>query len=320
MSRYPFRRNRDGAAEPLGLRDSRMPSHRASGRERRKAVVSLPARAEPPSRPRPRRRERLWEPEPGRVERAGHGMARWGRFQLPADSVEALRAAGSFGTVALDDLHSLFQTTRRARNQLRKLQREGLIRAERFRRGDRSIKVASLTATGKRLMERHVDPRDPGDENAQRYRAGAPRTTQVLHDVAVYRAARREMQAIQERGGRVVLVRTDDDLRQLVAWRAGRARRAGASQRRAKANAAASLGLTMRGSNVTYPDIRVEFEHPEASDGPARSGYIDVEVATLDYREPALRAKGAAGFRIYRIDASGNLCTGVPALGSELNR
>ena len=297
-----------------------MPSRRASGRRRRKAVVDLPGRAEPPSRHRPRRRERLWKPEPGRVERAGRGMARWGRFQLPADSVEALRAAGSFGTVALHDLHSLFQTTQRAHKELRRLQREGLLRAERFRRGDRSIEVASLTPTGKRLMERHVDPRDPGDENAQRYRARPPRSAQLFHDVAVFRAARREVQAIQERGGRVVLVRTDDDLRQLVAWRAGRARRTSAGQRKARANAAASLGLTMRGRYVTYPDIRIEYERADASDGPSRSGFVDVEVATLDYRRPTLRAKAAAGFRIYRIDASGGLCTVAPALGSELKR
>ena len=247
-------------------------------------------------------------------------MARWGRFQLPADSVEALRAAGSFGTVALDDLHSVFQSTQRARRELRKLQREGLLRAERFRRGDRSIIVASLTATGKHLMEHHVDPRDPGDENAQRYRARRPRSAQVLHDVAVYRAACREMHAIQERGGRVVLVRTDDDLRQLVAWRAGRAMRAGASQRKARSSSAASLGLTMHGRNVTYPDIRIEYERADASDGPPRSGFVDVEVATLDYRRPTLRAKAAAGFRIYRIDASGSLCGVAPALGTELNR
>ena len=320
MNRYPSRLERDAEAEPRGPRDSRMPSHRASGRQRRKEVLSLHARVEPDSRRRSLHRERLWKSEPGRVEQAGRGMARWGRFQVPADSIEALRAAGSFGTVALEDLHSLFQTTRRAQRELRKLQQEGLLRVERYRRGDRLVKVASLSASGKRLMERHVDPRDPGDENAQRYRARPPRAAQVLHDVAVYRAARREMQAIQERGCRVVLVRTDDDLRQLVAWRAARARRAGAGQRKARANAAASLGLTMLGNNVTYPDIRVEYERLDASDGPSRSGFVDVEVATLDYRGPALRAKAAAGFRIYRMDASGSLRTGAPALGSELNR
>ena len=291
-----------------------MPSRRSSRRERRGAVAAGLSRS------RSLRRERLWKPRRGRVERAGRGSARWGRFLLPADSVEALRAIGTFGTVAVDDLTSLFQSARRARKALGELQRQRLLRTERFRRGRCSIEVASLTTAGKRLMERHVDPRGAGDENAQRYRARPARTAQVVHDAAVYRAARREVQAIEELGGRVVLFRTDDDLRQLVLRRTERARRAGAVERKAKAEAATSLDLTIRGSTIIYPDIRIEYERPSATDCPTGSGFVDVEVATPDYREPALRAKAAAGFRIYRIDADGSFSADSPVSGSELSR
>lgn len=316
MSRYRSPRNRSEVAEPQWLPARRTPSYRAAERKRRNAVEGRSARSKLPVRSGIRRRERLWEPQPGRVELSGRGTARWGCFRLPADSVEALRAVGSFGCVALDDLSPLFESAARARKELRDLRRKGLLRTERFRRGHRLVRVASLTAVGKRLMERVVDPRVSGDEHAQRYRAGPVRSAQVPHDLAVYRAARLETEAIQSRGGRVVLVRTDDDLRHLVARRANRARRAGASQRKAKAVAAASLGLTLRGKNVTYPDIRIEYECAAPSDGGSESGFIDVEVVTPDYRGPALRAKADAGFRIYRMGGDGSLCADSPAAGS----
>ena len=121
-------------------------------------------------------------------------------------------------------------------------------------------------------------------------------------------------------GGRVVLVRPDDDVRRLAWRRAERAKRAGASAKEARAAAAASLRLAVRDGNLTYPDIRIEYERTPATGVAAAAAFVDVEVSTPDYRGPALRAKAAAGFRIYGMDADGALRADSPAPELELPR
>ena len=177
--------------------------------------------------------------------------------------------------------------------------------------------MASLTNRGRRLLERAVDPRDPGDLQAQRYRSGPARSAQVLHDAAVYRAARLEMDRIDSAGRRVVRIRTDGDLRRLAVNRVERARRAGAGAEEARARASSDLGLAVRDSGFVYPDVRIELDRPVSAGGPA---FVDVEVSTPDYRRPALEAKSAAGFRMYRIDADGMLLARGGDTERELSR
>ena len=99
----------------------------------------------------------------GRRKR-GRALAQWGRHRLAADSVEVLRTAGIFGTVKLSDLTELFDSAGRARRSLRELERDGLVRVERFQRGSRRIDAVSLSSRGRRLLERSIDPRERGDE------------------------------------------------------------------------------------------------------------------------------------------------------------
>ncbi len=320
MSRHPSGRNVDAPTNPPQDRDQPVPACRLPARERQERLGHGHVEGGLLALPRLRRRETLCETVPFRVQRAGRGTARWGRYLLASDSVEALRTVGSFGAVEVTDLAALFETATRARRALRRLQRKALLRVETFRRGQRVLDVASLTNAGKRLMERVVDPREPGDERAQRYRAGPARSAQVLHDTAVYRAARREMEAIETQGGRILAVRTDSDLCRLALRRAGRAKRPGASSKDVKAEVVASLGLIVRDDRLVYPDIRIEYERPTASGAAADVGFVDVEVSTPDYRGPALQAKAAAGFRLYRMAADGGLCAGSPAPGLEVSR
>ena len=320
MSRYSREWDSGAPAASSRLPDSPPPGRESPARRQRRVSGRGGVSREAAARPQPRPREVLCEAGPGRVERAGRGVARWGRYRLASDSVEALRTVGAFGAVEVGDLVALFESASRARRVLRGLQREGLLRVEKFRRGRRVIEAASLTGTGKRLIERCIDPRDPGDEEAQRYRSGPARSTQVLHDTSVYRAARREVGAVHASGGKVLRFRTDADLRRLVWRHVERARRAGADQRAAQAAAAAELGLTVNGGSLTYPDVRVEYERPVADGGMPATCFVDVEVSTPDYRGPALRAKAAAGFRIYRMDAAGGLRRAGPDLEPELTR
>lgn len=252
----------------------------------------------------------------GRVELAGRGTAQWGQHRLPADSVEALRLVGTFGTVDVGDLADMFRSARRLSGAVSELQQVGLLRVERFRRGRRVVDAATLTRAGKRLMERLVDPRQPGDEDAHTYCAGPARGTQVLHDTAVFRAARREARMIEAVGGRIRRIRTDEDLQRLAWRRFQSARRGGATRENARAAVAESLHLSVYDGKLTFPDVRIEYELAGPG-GTSRTGrFVDVEVATPDYREPALRAKQAAGFRVYSMNSDGGL--GLDASGTEL--
>lgn len=277
-------------------------------RDRRKRAAKRRARRSESAGPAvtgPSYREILCEVPTICVERADRGAARWGRHFLPADSVNALRTVGAFGTVEYRDFAGLFETPTRAQQARSQLAEEGLLLVESFRRGRREIEMASLTDCGRRLLERSVDPRDPGDVHRQRYRSGPARSAQVLHDAAVYRAARLEMDRIESAGGRVKRICTDGDLKGLAARTIDRELRAGCEADAAREAAAAELGLIVRRGGLVYPDVRIEFDRPVSTGGTA---FVDVEVSTPDYRGPALEAKSAAGFRMYRMNAVGGLC------------
>ena len=309
MSRLPGTSDRDLPRPPDPEPVRSVPRRCPPPGMRSPAIDTVPSTRDARGAQRSAVREALCEVPPGRVERAGRGIAQWGRYRLAADSVEALRVVGAFGVVEVGDLAATFESRARAKRALKDLEQNGVLRIERFRRGSRLIEAASLTRSGKRLMERMVDPREPGDELGQSYRAGPARSSQVVHDVAVYRAARREMQAIEASGARVCRIRTDDDLRSLVWRRVEEAKRTGSSSEDAHVIAAASLSLTVQDGKLTLPDVRIEYEWPVANG----AGFVDLEVATPDYRQAGLRLKAAAGFRIYRMHADGSLATGGPA-------
>ncbi len=306
MSRRPVPNPPEGSRFPeIGAPPDRVPSPRPS-RLTAPSRQKVRARSEPIVETRDRGREELVHIRPGRCERAAQGSSQWGRYRLAGYSVEALRLVGSFGTVDLVDLAGGFRSARQASRSIAELQRAGLLRVERFRRGRRLVDAATLTVAGKRLMERAVDPRGPGDEEAQSYRAGPARSTQVLHDTAVFRAARKEVEAIEVGGGRVRRIRTDDDLQRLAWRRIESAKRDGLTREDAQAVASRALRLSIRDGKLTFPDVRIEYQQI-ADDREPVWRHLDVEIATPDYRGPALRAKQAAGFRLYMMNSDGSL-------------
>lgn len=274
-------------------------------RERPERPHIAPARAPRDPVPRDVRREVLRGQSGGGLGRRGRGLARWGRFRLAADSVEALRLAGIFGTVELSDLTDLFESAGRSKRSVRELERDGLLRVERFQRGGRRIEAVTLTSRGRRLLEHRIDPRERGNEEAQAYLSGSAHAAQVLHDTAVYRAARCEMRHIAAEGGEVRRIRTERQLRRIALRHMDAARRGGEDGREARAEAAGQLQLTVTGGKLSFPDVRIEWERPPAHGGEA--GFVDIEVTTADYRESSLSAKSAAGYQIYRMAADGRV-------------
>ena len=175
------------------------------------------------------------------------------------------------------------------------------------------FKILSLTRKGvvkarKLAARRGMDP-------AQRIRIPRMRPAEAGHDTAIYRACRKERQRLAEQGSTVRRVRLDAELKSAVA-RGSEAVRIKHGKRAADAERhriARELGLPRDDRDkVLYPDAQIEY-----ADAGGRTGRVNIEVASGNYREPALRAKAAAGFAMH---ANGPAAAGLLrklGLGSE---
>ena len=274
-------------------------------REQPRYVPAKPTPAPRDPVPREIRREVLGGKAGSSRRKRSRAVAQWGRFRLAADSVEAMQAAGTFGTVELSDLTDVFESAGRTKRSVRELEREGLLRVETFQRGSRRIEAVTLTTQGRRLLERSIDPRETGNEEAQAYLSGCARSAQVLHDTAVYRAARCEMRRLAEDGGAVRRVRTERQLRRIALRHIDAAKRRGEDRDKARAGAARELRLTVADGKLSFPDVRIEWER--AGERGSEAGFVDIEVTTADYRESSLSVKAMAGYQIYRMAADGRV-------------
>lgn len=243
----------------------------------------------------------------GRPMPARKVVTRWGRYRLTPDSVGALRMIGVFRGASCDDLAGLFQSRNRSRQALDALEGYGLVVIERFRRGSAKLRTASLTTRGKRFLHRCIDPRDPGDAEAQMYRSGKASSHHVLHDAAVYRAAQRQIDGLEAQGRRVIRIRTGDDLQDLANRRLDQARRSGQDELESRAAIRSDLDLAEHGGRFVIPDARIEYRDEGISGRASGSGSIDIEVITSKYSSESIRLKTEAGFQIYRMQADGSL-------------
>ena len=210
----------------------------------------------------------------------------------------ALTDIGVFGAVSYRDLaEARFgghpHTTRRAVNSWI---RKGWVEEHRATgpKGN-PFKVLSLTREGvvearKKAARRGMDPE-------QQIRTHRLKPAEAGHDTAIYRAAWKERRRLAERGATVKRVRLDTGLKSAVARgseaaRLKHGRQAADAERR---RIAQELGLPLDDTGkVLYPDAQIEY-----TDAEGRTGRVNIEVASANYREPALRAKAAAGFALH---------------------
>ena len=210
----------------------------------------------------------------------------------------ALTDIGVFGAVSYRDLaEARFgghpHTTRRAVNAWI---RKGWVEEHRATgpKGN-PFKVLSLTREGvaearKKAARRGMDP-------AQRIRTQRMRPAEAGHDTAIYRAAWKERRRLAEEGANVRRVRLDAELKSAIARRSEAARlkhgRQAADAERHRL--ARELGLPVdEEGRVLYPDAQVEY-----TDADGRTGRVNIEAVSGNYREPAVRAKAAAGFALH---------------------
>ena len=175
------------------------------------------------------------------------------------------------------------------------------------------FKVLTLTREGvaearKLAAKRGMDP-------AQRIRHVRVRPAEAAHDAAVYRACRKERERLLEQGATVRRVRLGTELKSVVGRGSESARRKD-GKRAADAERhriADELGLPVDDEGrVLYPDAQIEY-----ADADGRTGRVNIEAVSGNYREPAVRAKAAAGFAMHANGpAAANLLRSL-GLGSD---
>ena len=154
-----------------------------------------------------------------------------------------------------------------------------------------------LTLTRKGAVEAQKLAAKRGMDPAQTIRPARLRDSEAAHDTAVYRACLKERKWLEARGATVRRVRLDTELKSAVA-RASEAARRREDKRAADAErhrTAGELGLPVDDDGrVLYPDAQIEYAE---ADG--RTGRVNVEAVSGNYREPAVKAKAAAGFAMH---------------------
>ena len=239
---------------------------------------------------------RLPDERAGRGERSGHRReydGRQPRRTLEARVDGAVRDVGAFRAVALRDLveRQFGGHPFAARRGLALAERRGWVK-RRKARGPKGGEFTVVVATAAGAERAETLWRSAGRPE-QRTFSGAVKPSEMVHDVAVYRAAGAARARIEAAGGRVVRVRIDAELKGRIAARTERARQAGKRDAVELAHrlAAHALGLPVEGGKVLVPDAQIEYV-----DAAGRTGRCNVEVASEHYRGRSIRAKARAGF------------------------
>ena len=197
-----------------------------------------------------------------------------------------------------------------ARRGVDRLIRAGYL-AQTREKGPKGGTFLVLHATRKGADVARSLARSAGFAPDQRAWSGIGRKGDLVHDVAIYRAARHHHSLLAEAGARVTRIRLDAELRGIVARRSEEARsRAGAAAAdAARRRAARELELpVLSNGKVLYPDAQIEYLDPAGN-----VGRVNIEIATEHYKPEAVAAKAAAGFAVHAANgrAGRNVLAGL---------
>lgn len=222
-------------------------------------------------------------------------------YKLRGSEVRALSTIGAFRVVPADDLRDDLGRPGDVRHgDLERLRSAGLIRtvAPLDREGGRTVIVA-LTERGRELLESH---RSRDTKAVQTFYSGAVKSRELSHDAQLCRAYLRAAEKLQAQGARVDRVVLDYELKReyqkfLQERNRDRAQSDGRPDRSREEikQWAAEHDLPVLNDRVQFPDVRIEYEHPDG-----RRDVENVEVTTVHYRGRHASGRAAAGFTRFR--------------------
>jgi hypothetical protein len=231
--------------------------------------------------------------------------ARDREYTLRGSETRTLSIVGAFRVVSARDLRDHNDRPADPRSgDLRHLREAGLIRTVPLD-GQRDTAIV-LTKDARGLLESSRDRsragQDRGQERRQEFYAELKKPREVEHDVQVYRAYEREADRLSQRGARIDHVVLDYELkREYQQWLHERDRERDDADGRPDRTPqeieewAHEHDLPYFDDQVHFPDLRIEYEHPDG-----RWDHQDVEVITLHYRGSHGAAAARSGFSCYR--------------------
>jgi hypothetical protein len=172
------------------------------------------------------------------------------------------------------------------------LGRQGLVKQTSIMDSDLSpVRAVTLTKKGHRALSysRFLRP----DQVTYH---GLKKPKEAFHDAELYRLYHKVGDEIEGRGGKVVRVKLDYEIkRDLYADLARTWQDKGKCPETVKEAVARRHGLKVVNKEIQIPDMRLEY----ANDPDMEIHTRDVELATEHYRPGGLAAKARAGFQIY---------------------
>ena len=153
-----------------------------------------------------------------------------------------------------------------------------------------SRQVLTLSKQGQNLIRRHgFVPED------QAIYSGLVKPKEAKHDADLYRLYHKATGEIERKGGKVLRVQLDYELKEKLYERLGRAQARGDKDiQRLKETFARDLNLPVVHGKVSFPDLRIEYETRNME-----IARVDLELATGHYHASHLAEKARAGFQIY---------------------
>jgi DNA-binding MarR family transcriptional regulator len=216
-------------------------------------------------------------------------------YALRPSEIHTLIEVGKFRVVGVEDLATFAYNGDRERMQsdLRNLVRQGLVE----QRGTSPVKkesrrVLTLTEQGQRLIRRHGFVSED-----QAIYSGLVKPKETDHDADLYRMYQKAADEIERKGGKVLGVQLDYELKEKLYQRLGRAQaRSNRETQRLKETSARDLHLPVVQGKVSFPDLLIEYATQENE-----IARLDLELATRHYHASHIAEKARAGFQLYAL-------------------
>lgn len=238
-------------------------------------------------------------------------------YRLRGSETDLLAVVGAFRVVPERDLATGRSGPVSLESELRRLTAEGLVERRTIPINHDPTRIVVLTEEGKALLNEH---RNDAGERPQSYYAGLVKRRDLAHDAQLYRLFRTEADAIEGRGGRIVRIVLDAELRrdyQGYLNPPGSNRDHRATQLRSDPLEIAAFAraheLRIVDGRLQLPDLRIEYE----LDGSLERR--DLELVTEHYSRGHVATKVRAGFATYRA-AGGSGSGGGSAADPHLLR
>ena len=245
-------------------------------------------------------------------------------YEINGAESRLLGTVGAFRVVSQNDFHDVRDDSQNTRQNLRHLEKRGLVRSAPLNADDRAV---TLTDRGRDLLEANLYERDDRSrEPRQTFYAGVRKPRELTHDTKVYRAYQRAEERLREQGGRVRRVVLDYELKRdyqrfLHERNRGRKDCDGRPDREPEeiARWAREHELPYFDEHVHFPDARIEYD-----DRAGRQRHEDIEVMTGHYRGAHAGAAARSGFTRYRVvggvvgGRGGGRRTAHPRIAEEL--